>query len=568
MARAPAFQAGCREFESRFPLHVNFIKKFYYIKIPSKSYKGILLFTLQNYSTQNIKNDILSGAVVAVALIPEAIAFSFIAGVSPVVGLYAAFIIGLVSSILGGKPGMISGATGAVAIVFVSLGVGVAQLHPDLSKEALSMLILHYILLTSIFAGIFQIIVGFLKMGKFIRLVPQPAMFGFVNGLAIVIALAQIKFFAPSNIEGLNGWSEVFKASLSENYLMYIIVVITMAIMHYLPKYTKAIPSGLVAIIGLTLLVFVTGVETKLVGDLADLSNISMPHFVMPDVSLFTFDSMYLIIPSAILVGLVGLIESLLTLSVLDEMSGTRGSGNRECVAQGIGNICSGSFGGMAGCAMIGQSIINYTSGGLGRLSSFTASVLLILLVVSFSEIIAIIPVAVLVGIMFMVSIGTFEFSSLRRIKHMPKADAFVLVAVTVITVFEDLAIAVIAGIIISALVFAWEHAKIHARTVMENGKKVYCLNGPLFFASVTSFGEQFDIENDPSEVVIDFAGARVMDSSGAEAIDAITERYNKAGKKLTIKHLSEDCRKVLKTAGPFCTYEEDDPTYKVAYNV
>ncbi|RUM74618.1 MAG: SulP family inorganic anion transporter [Sulfurovum sp.] len=525
------------------------------------------MFTLQNYSTQNIKNDILSGAVVAVALIPEAIAFSFIAGVSPVVGLYAAFIIGLVSSILGGKPGMISGATGAVAIVFVSLGVGVAQLHPDLSKEALSMLILHYILLTSIFAGIFQIIVGFLKMGKFIRLVPQPAMFGFVNGLAIVIALAQIKFFAPSNIEGLNGWSEVFKASLSENYLMYIIVVITMAIMHYLPKYTKAIPSGLVAIIGLTLLVFVTGVETKLVGDLADLSNISMPHFVMPDVSLFTFDSMYLIIPSAILVGLVGLIESLLTLSVLDEMSGTRGSGNRECVAQGIGNICSGSFGGMAGCAMIGQSIINYTSGGLGRLSSFTASVLLILLVVSFSEIIAIIPVAVLVGIMFMVSIGTFEFSSLRRIKHMPKADAFVLVAVTVITVFEDLAIAVIAGIIISALVFAWEHAKIHARTVMENGKKVYCLNGPLFFASVTSFGEQFDIENDPSEVVIDFAGARVMDSSGAEAIDAITERYNKAGKKLTIKHLSEDCRKVLKTAGPFCTYEEDDPTYKVAYN-
>ena len=568
MARAPAFQAGCREFESRFPLHFNFIKNFYFIKIPSKFYKGILLFKLQNYSTQNIKNDILSGAVVAVALIPEAIAFSFIAGVSPVVGLYAAFIIGLVSSILGGKPGMISGATGAVAIVFVSLGVGVAQLHPDLSKEALSMLILHYILLTSIFAGIFQIIVGFLKMGKFIRLVPQPAMFGFVNGLAIVIALAQIKFFAPSNIEGLNGWSEVFKASLSENYLMYIIVVITMAIMHYLPKYTKAIPSGLVAIIGLTLLVFVTGVETKLVGDLADLSNISMPHFVMPDVSLFTFDSMYLIIPSAILVGLVGLIESLLTLSVLDEMSGTRGSGNRECVAQGIGNICSGSFGGMAGCAMIGQSIINYTSGGLGRLSSFTASVLLILLVVSFSEIIAIIPVAVLVGIMFMVSIGTFEFSSLRRIKHMPKADAFVLVAVTVITVFEDLAIAVIAGIIISALVFAWEHAKIHARTVMENGKKVYCLNGPLFFASVTSFGEQFDIENDPSEVVIDFAGARVMDSSGAEAIDAITERYNKAGKKLTIKHLSEDCRKVLKTAGPFCTYEEDDPTYKVAYNV
>ena len=525
------------------------------------------MFKLQNYSTQNIKNDILSGAVVAVALIPEAIAFSFIAGVSPVVGLYAAFIIGLVTSILGGKPGMISGATGAVAIVFVSLGVSVAQLHPDLGKEALSMLILHYILLTSILAGIFQIIFGLLKMGKFIRLVPQPAMFGFVNGLAIVIALAQIKFFAPSNIEELHGWGDILTASLTENYMMYIIVIVTMAIMHYLPKYTKAIPSGLVAIIGLTLLVFITGIDTKLVGDLADLSNIAMPHFTKPDISLLTFDAMYIIIPTAILVGLVGLIESLLTLSVLDEMSGTRGSGNRECVAQGLGNVSSGLFGGMAGCAMIGQSIINYTSGGLGRLSSFIASTFLILLVVSFSDIIAIIPVAVLVGIMFMVSIGTFEFSSLRRIKHMPKADAFVLIAVTVITVFADLAIAVIAGIIISALVFAWKHAKIHSRAVIEDGKKVYCLDGPLFFASTTSFGEQFEVENDPDEVVIDFAGARVMDSSGAEAIDAITERYNKAGKKLTIKHLSEDCKKVLKTAGPFCTYEEDDPTYKVAYN-
>ena len=525
------------------------------------------MIKLQNYSTQNIKNDVLSGAVVAVALIPEAIAFSFIAGVSPVVGLYAAFIIGLITSILGGKPGMISGATGAVAIVFVSLGLGVAELHPDLGKEALSMMILHYILLTSIFAGIFQIVVGVLKMGKFIRLVPQPAMFGFVNGLAIVIATAQLKFFAPSNSSELNGWGEILIASFNENTLMYFIVAITMFIMHFLPKYTKAVPSGLVAIVGLTLIIFLTGAETKLVGDLADLSNTSFPHFVMPDTTLFSFDSLYLIIPSAILVGLVGLIESLLTLSVLDEMSGTRGSGNRECVAQGIGNICSGSFGGMAGCAMIGQSIINYTSGGLGRLSSFTASVLLILLVVSFSSVIAVIPVAVLVGIMFMVSIGTFEFSSLRRIKHMPKADAFVLVVVTVVTVFADLAIAVVAGIIISALVFAWEHAKIFSRTIDDDGKKVYCLEGPLFFASVTSFGEQFDVANDPDEVVIDFAGARVMDSSGAEAIDAITERYNRAGKKLTIKHLSKDCRKVLKIAGPFCTYNEDDPTYKVAYN-
>jgi len=530
--------------------------------------KGTYLFNLQNYSTQNIKNDILSGALVAVALIPEAIAFSAIAGVNPMVGLYAAFIIGLVTSILGGKPGMISGATGAVAIVFVSLGVAVKALFPELDKEALSMMILHHILIASIFAGLFQIVVGLMKMGKFIRLVPQPAMFGFVNGLAIVIALAQFKFLAPANADSMS-WTELITNSFSENYFMYIIIALTMLIMHFLPRYTKAIPAGLVAIISLTLIVYITGIDTKLVGQLfGEITSISIPHFVMPDTSLFTVQSMYIILPTAFLVAMVGLIESLLTLSVLDEMSGTKGSGNRECIAQGVGNVCSGSFGGMAGCAMIGQSIINYSSGGLGRLSSFVASVFLLVLVVSFFPVISAVPVAVLIGIMFMVSIGTFEFSSLRRIKHMQKSDAFVLLTVTIITVFADLAIAVIAGIIISALVFAWKHAKIHARTEEnEKGKKVYCLDGPLFFASVTSFAEQFNIEEDPNEVIIDFKNARVMDSSGAEAIDAITERYKKAGKKLTLRHLSNDCKKTLTTAGPFCTYEEDDPTYKVAVN-
>jgi SulP family sulfate permease len=293
-----------------------------------------------------------------------------------------------------------------------------------------------------------------------------------------------------------------------------------------------------------------------------------MPSFVMPLSELFSWDAMMVILPVALVVALVGLIESLLTLSVLDEMGGERGSGNKECVALGLGNTTSGLFGGMAGCAMIGQSVINFTSGGLGRLSSFTAAVLLIILVVSFSDVIAAIPVAVLVGIMFMVSIGTFEFSSIKRIKHMPKADAFVLIVVTIITVLEDLAVAVIAGIIISALVFAWEHAKIIARTKEEDGKKIYELDGPLFFGSVTSFNEQFDVENDPTEVVIDFKNARVMDSSGAEAIDSLTEKYKKAGKKLTLRHLSEDCKRMLKTAGPFCAYEEDDPTYKVAANV
>ncbi len=526
------------------------------------------MFNLQNYSTQNIKNDILSGALVAVALIPEAIAFSAIAGVNPMVGLYAAFIIGLVTSILGGKPGMISGATGAVAIVFVSLGVAVKGLYPELDKEALSIMILHHILIASIFAGLFQIAIGLMKMGKFIRLVPQPAMFGFVNGLAIVIALAQFKFLAPVNVDTLS-WSEVILNSFKENYFMYILIALTMLIMHFLPKYTKAIPAGLVAIISLTIIVYITGVDTKLVGQLfGDITSIPLPHFVMPDMSLFNVQSMYIIIPTAFLVAMVGLIESLLTLSVLDEMSGKKGSGNRECVAQGIGNVCSGSFGGMAGCAMIGQSIINFSSGGLGRLSSFVASIFLLILVVSLFPVISAVPVAVLIGIMFMVSIGTFEFSSIRRVKHMQKSDAFVLLTVTIITVFADLAIAVIAGIIISALVFAWKHAKIHSKIEEDDNKiRVYKLEGPLFFASVTSFSEQFNIDDDPDEVIIDFKDARVMDSSGAEAIDALTEKYKKAGKKLSLRHLSNDCKKVLTTAGPFCTYEEDDPTYKIAVN-
>jgi len=527
------------------------------------------VFNIQNYSTQNIKNDILSGALVSVALVPEAIAFSFIAGVSPVVGLYGAFIIGLITAILGGKPGMISGATGSVAVVFVGLGLSVKAMYPALATEELSMMILHYILLTSIIAGLIQIAIGVLKMGKFIRLVPQPALFGFVNGLAIVIALAQLTFLSPVDVEQYHSWIDIVKASFSENYVMYIIIVLTMATMQYLPKLSKAVPAGLVAIVVLTMVVYFANIDTKTVGDLADLSNVSMPSFMLPLTELFTFASMAIILPTALIVALVGLIESLLTLSVLDEMGGERGSGNKECIALGAGNTTSGLFGGMAGCAMIGQSVINFTSGGLGRLSSFTAAVLLIILVVSFSDVIAVIPVAVLVGIMFMVSIGTFEFSSLKRIKHMPRSDAFVLVVVTIITVLEDLAVAVIAGIIISALVFAWEHAKIFARTSTDNdGRKIYELDGPLFFGSVTSFNEQFDVENDPSEVIIDFKKARVMDSSGAEAIDGLTEKYKQAAKKLTLRHLSKDCKRMLKTAGPFCSYEEDDPTYKVAANI
>ncbi len=511
------------------------------------------MFDLKKYSSANIKNDILSGLVVSVALVPEAIAFSFIAGVSPIVGLYTAFILGLVTSLIGGKPGMISGATGSVAVVLVGLTLKTNEIlkASGLSGDELYMGVLHYILLATIIAGLIQISFGVLKLGKFIRLVPQPAMYGFVNGLAIVIAMAQFKFFE------------------NQGSTMYILVAVTMLIMYFLPKLTKAVPSGLIAIIILTLGVYYANIDTLLVGSLADLTQFSgkLPHFVVSQY-IFNLDAILLVLPYAVIMALVGLIESLLTLAVLDEMSGVRGSGNQECIALGTGNIACGFFGGMAGCAMIGQSIINFTSGGLGRLSSFVAATGLLFLVVSMTPILNTIPVAVLVGIMFMVSIGTFEWSSFSHIKHMPKTDAFVMITVTIITIFEDLAIAVIAGVIISALAFAWKHARIFAKTHMEeDGVKVYELDGPLFFASATTFSDNFDVQNDPQKVIIDFKDARVMDSSGVEAIDNITKKYEDAGKSLLLRHLSPDCKAILKKAGPHCDYGEDDPTYKVAFD-
>jgi len=511
------------------------------------------LFDLKKYTGSNIKNDILSGLVVAVALVPEAIAFSFIAGVSPIVGLYTAFILGLITSLIGGKPGMISGATGAVAIVLVGLGVEATSLlsAQGLAREAIAMGVLHYILLATVIAGLIQISIGTLKLGKFIRLVPTPAIHGFVNGLAIVIGTAQFKFF-----EG-------------QGYMMYILVAVTMLIMYALPKFTKAVPAGLVAIIVITLGVYVLHVDTLLLSGLDDMSKYAgqLPSFGIPEY-LFSLDAIMLVLPYAVIVALVGIIESLLTLSVLDELSNTRGSANKECIAQGTGNITCGFFGGMAGCAMIGQSIINYTSGGIGRLSSFVAAVGLLILVVFTSDVLNIIPVAVLVGIMFMVSIGTFEWSSFSRLSRMPRTDAFVMVTVTIITVVEDLAVAVIAGVIISALAFAWKHARIFSSVHTENdGTRVYTLDGPLFFGSATTFADNFDIPQDPPKVVIDFKDARVMDSSGVEAIDAITKKYEEAGKNLLLRHLSADCKAILKKAEHHCSYEEDDPTYKVAYN-
>ncbi len=511
------------------------------------------MFDLKKYASPNIKNDVLSGLVVAVALVPEAIAFSFIAGVSPIVGLYAAFIIGVITAIIGGKPGMISGATGSVAVVMIGLVVEAnAKLSAaGMSGDALYVHMLNYVLLATIIAGAIQVLVGVLKLGKFIRLVPQPALYGFVNGLAIVIAMAQFKFFEGQGMS------------------MYIVVGITMLIMYLLPKFTKVVPSGLVAIVLLTLIVYFMNIDTLTVGSLANLSEFKgqLPHLIIPD-TLFSLDAIVMVLPYAIIMALVGLIESLLTLAVLDEMSGERGSGNKECIALGCGNMTAGFFGGMAGCAMIGQSIINFTSGGLGRLSSFVAATGLLVLVISLTDVLNTIPVGVLVGIMFMVSIGTFEWSSFSHLKHMPRSDVFVMVVVTIITVVEDLAIAVIAGVIISALVFAWKHARIWAKTyVEEDGTKVYELEGPLFFGSATTFSDNFDIDRDPPRVVIDFKNARVLDFSGVEAIDAIVKKYEETGKNLLLRHLSADCKTILKKAGPHCSYSEDDPTYKVAFN-
>jgi sulfate permease, SulP family len=511
------------------------------------------LFDIRKYTSHNVKNDILSGLVVAVALVPEAIAFSFIAEVSPIVGLYTAFILGLITAVIGGKPGMISGATGSVAVVIIGLVLEVDAMLEGLEVggDALYFQVLNYVLLATIIAGAIQVLVGVFKLGKFIRLVPQPALYGFVNGLAIVIAMAQFKFFDNQGIA------------------MYAIVFSTMLIMYTLPKYTKAIPSGLIAIVLLTLIVYFANIDTLTVGSLANLSEFQgqLPHLIIPE-TLFSLDAIILVLPYAIIMALVGLIESLLTLAVLDEMSGERGSGNQECIALGTGNMACGFFGGMAGCAMIGQSIINYTSGGLGRLSSFTAAVGLLILVISLTDVLNVIPVGVLVGIMFMVSIGTFEWSSFSHFKHMPRSDLFVMLSVTIITVFEDLAVAVIAGVIISALVFAWKHARIWARTNVEaDGTKVYSLEGPLFFGSATTFSDNFTIDQDPPKVVIDFKNAKVLDFSGVEAIDSLVKKYEDSGRNLLLRHLSADCKKILKKAGPHCTYEEDDPTYKVAIN-
>lgn len=511
------------------------------------------------FANNNVKNDVLSGITVALALVPEAVAFAFVAGVEPMVGLYAAFMMGLITSAIGGRPGMISGATGAMAVVMVAL---VAQ-HG-----------VQYLFAAVVVAGVLQILAGVFKLGKFIRLVPYPVMLGFVNGLAIVIFLAQLgQFKIFDQTTGIQTWMQGEML-----YLMLGLTALTMAIIVFLPKLTKAVPASLAAIIVVTGLVHGLDLEARTVIDfvrdmLPEAEKASatlageLPSFSIPIVP-FTLETLYIVLPTAIILCLVGLIESLLTLTLIDEMTSTRGRGNKECIGQGVANTVNGFFGGMGGCAMIGQSMININSGGRGRLSGITAALVLLGFILFASQLIEMIPLAALVGVMFMVVIGTFEWASFKIIRGVNKEDAFVLFLVTFVTVIADLAIAVVVGVIVSALVFAWKHAThIAAKTHDDkDGWKVYELEGPLFFGSVTHFKEIFDPENDPTDVVIDFNESRIWDSSGIDALDTLAGKYEAAGKKLHIRHISPECRVLLRKASRYVEINvNEDPRYFVA---
>ncbi len=504
------------------------------------------MFQLGCASRACFRNEILSGLTVALALVPEAVAFAFVAGVEPLVGLYAAFMVGLLAAIFGGRPGMISGATGAMAVVMVSL---VAEHGVE------------YLFATVVLTGLLQITAGLLRLGKYIRMVPYPVMLGFVNGLAIVIFLAQLQHFQVPGADGTPEWMQG-----PALWTMLGLIALTMAIMHFLPRLTGAFPAALAAIITVSLLVLGLDIDTRTVGDLASIEG-GLPSFRLPSVPL-TFDTLKIIFPYAVILAAVGLIESLLTLSLIDDVTNTRGRGNRECVGQGIANTVTGFFGGMGGCAMIGQSMINVNSGGRQRLSGVAAALFLLGFILFASDLIERIPMAALVGVMFMVVLATFEWSSFRIMGKIPRTDAFVLVLVSAVTVFTDLAVAVVVGVIVSALAFAWEHARhIHVTTRDEpDGTRIYELNGPLFFGSVKNFLDLFHPENDPDEVIIEFQNSRVVDHSAIEAIDTLADRYLRAGKRLHLRHLSPECRELLKKAGDLVEVNVmEDPRYHVA---
>ena len=508
-------------------------------------------------SKASIKDDVLSGLTVALALVPEAVAFAFVAGISPVVGLYGAFMMGIVTSIFGGRPGMISGATGALAVVMVHL---ISEGNAMGDKD--EMLGLQYLFATLILTGFFQIGAGVLKLGKFVRMIPHSVMMGFVNGLAIVIFTSQFVMFKVDG-EWMSG---------TALQIMIALVLLTMAIMFLLPKITKKIPGALTAIIVVSAIVIFGDLDTSTVKSFiiaggGDGIKAGLPNFNIPMIQL-SWETMSLITPYALILAAIGLIESLMTLNLIDELTETHGNGNKECIAQGSANIVNGFFGGMGGCAMIGQSIINIKSGGRGRLSGIVASLALLCFILFASSYIEKIPIAALVGVMFMVVIGTFAWNTFKVWNKIPLSDVFVIILVTVLTVVFDLAIAVISGVIISALVFSWQNAlMIRARKrVDEHGIKHYEIFGPLFFGSIELFNQKFDVKNDPIEVVIDFAESRIVDQSAIEAINKLAERYLNNGKVIHLRHLSNDCVKLIKKAEKICDVNVlEDPNYFVA---
>lgn len=525
---------------------------------------------LFNSFVGNPKNDILSGITVALALVPEAVAFAFVAGIDPLVGLYGAFMMGLITSLFGGRPGMISGATGAMAVVMVHLIQQGNMVGSELSVPT-DNLGLYWLFITLLFVGGIQILAGLFKLGKFVRLIPHPVMMGFVNGLAIVIFLSQLGMFKRV-IGGEKQWIQGV-----ELYTMLGLVGLTMAIMWLLPKVSKVVPAALVGIIVVAGIAIGGGLDVSTVGSFIREGGGEGLKGGLPSFQFGIFNVLGTVqghwgtvLSTAVLLAAVGLIESLMTLNLVDDLTETRGSGNRECIAQGSANILNGLFGGMGGCAMIGQSIINVDSGGRGRLSGLVAALGLLSFILFGAPLIEQIPIAALVGVMFMVVIGTFAWSSFRIIRKIPLADAIVLITVSAITVWQDLAIAVIAGVIMSALKFAWDNAvRIRARkSIKENGTKVYEIWGPLFFGSTQSFAEKFDVKQDPKNIEIDFIESRVSDHSGIEALERIMDKYIDLGKSVTLTHLSPECQGLLKKANPnFDKYIQssiEDPRYHV----
>ncbi|WP_370900468.1 SulP family inorganic anion transporter [Chryseobacterium gossypii] len=494
----------------------------------------------------NFKNELLAGLTVAMTMIPESLSFAILAGLSPLTGLYAAFLMGLVTAVMGGRPGMVSGGAGATIVVLIAL----IKSHG-----------IEYLFATVILAGIFQILVGVFKLGKFVRLIPQPVMYGFLNGLAVIIFMAQIEQFKITDHNGVVSW--LHGTSL---YIMAGLTALTIAIVYFFPKITKVVPASLVAILIVFAVVLGFDINTKTVADIASVSG-HLPDFHLPAVP-FSLETLKIIFPYALIMAGVGLIESLLTLSMVDEIINSKGSANRESVAQGIANITNGFFGGMGGCAMVAQTLVNINAGSRARLSGIIASITIMVIILVGAPFIEKIPMAALVGVMMMVAISTFQWVSIRIINKMPKSDIFVGITVALITIIlHNLALAVLVGVIISALVFAWDNAKrIRARKYTdEDGVKHYEIYGPLFFGSVTAFTDKFDPLNDPDQVIVDFRESRIVDMSAIDALDKLSKRYNEQNKKLYLRHLSEDCRKLLKNAETIVDVNiQEDPTYKV----